>query len=68
MSHSQENRCAGGRVKCSRTHIDALLAANAKQVQQSKLNVRRRAFGHTREGDGIILSRRCGIMRFRRWH
>ena len=36
-------------MKCSRTHIDALLAANAKQVQQSILNVRlRRAFERTR--------------------
>ena len=34
------NGCAGGRVKSSRTHVDVLLAANAKQVHQSTLNVR----------------------------
>ena len=51
----QENGCAGRRVKRSRTHIDVLLAPNAKQAQQSMLNVRLR-----REFEPFERTRRSG--------
>ena len=55
----------GGRVKRSRTHIDVLLAANAKQVQQSMLNMRLRRefelFEHTKEGMGMGLPCRVDV-------
>ena len=68
-SRFQEDRCAGGRVKCSRTHIDLPLAASAKQVQQSTSDGRL-SCSWTRGGNGggIALSRRRGIVRIRCRH